>query len=270
MFSFNYHRPESLEAALALASAGEDARLLAGGQTLIPTLKQRLANPSDLIDLANVPALRDIVREKDMLRIGAMVRHADVAASAIVRDAIPALAELAGLIGDPAVRHRGTLGGSIANNDPSADYPAALLALDAIVETDRRRIAAQDFFLGLFETALEPGEIVTAVAFPVGARGAYEKFPNPASRYAMAGVFVARGEGRVRVAVTGASQSGVFRWSEAEAALEANFAVEALAGLTLPAVDMIADIHGTGAYRAHLAAVMARRAVARLVRQSEA
>jgi carbon-monoxide dehydrogenase medium subunit len=264
MFNFNYHRPESLEAALALASAGEDARLLAGGQTLIPTLKQRLASPSDLVDLASVPALRDIVREGDTLRIGAMVRHADVAASAIVRDAIPALAELAGLIGDPAVRHRGTLGGSIANNDPSADYPAALLALDAIVETDRRRIAAEDFFLGLFETALEPAEIVTAVAFPVGARGAYEKFPNPASRYAMAGVFVAVGTSGVRVAVTGAAQGGVFRWSEAEAALEADFTMEALAGLALPADDMIADIHGTGSYRAHLAAVMAKRAVAGL------
>ena len=264
MFSFNYHRPESLEAALALASAGEDARLLAGGQTLIPTLKQRLASPSDLIDLASVPALKDIVREADVLRIGAMVRHADVAASKVVREAIPALAELAGLIGDPAVRHRGTLGGSIANNDPSADYPAALLALDAIVETDRRHIAAEDFFLGLFETALAPGEIVTAVAFPVGARGAYEKFPNPASRYAMAGVFVARGEGGVRVAVTGAAQGGVFRWSDAEAALETEFAVAALAKLSLPADEMIADIHGSGAYRGHLVAVLARRAVARL------
>ncbi|MDF2998162.1 MAG: carbon monoxide dehydrogenase [Xanthobacteraceae bacterium] len=264
MFSFNYHRPESLEAALALAAEGEDAKLLAGGQTLIPTLKQRLASPSDLIDLAVITGLQDIVREGDVLRIGAMARHAAVAASPIVREAIPALAELAGLIGDPALRHRGTLGGSIANNDPSADYPAALLGLDAIVETDRRRIAAGDFFLGLFETALEPGEIVTSVTFPIGAHAAYQKLPNPASRYAMAGVFVARGEGGVSVAVTGASQSGVFRWSAAEAALEVEFSAEALAGLSLPADEMIADIHGSGAYRAHLAGVMARRAVTRL------
>lgn len=263
MFRFNYHRPDSIEAALALAE-GEEAKLLAGGQTLIPTLKQRLAAPSDLVDLAAVPGLREIVREGGTLRIGAMARHAAVAASPVVRQVIPALAALAGLIGDPAVRHRGTLGGSIANNDPSADYPAALLGLDAVVETDRRRIPALDFFLGLFETALEPGEIVTAVAFPVGARAAYRKFPNPASRYAMAGVFVARSEAGVRVAVTGAAQAGVFRWSAAEAALEAEFGVAALAGLGLPADGMIADIHGSGAYRAHLVAVMARRAVAEL------
>lgn len=265
MFNFNYHRPQSLEAALALAGDGEDPKLLAGGQTLIPTLKQRLAAPSDLIDLAIVPGLRDIAREGDVLCIGAMARHASVAASGVVQEAIPALAELAGLIGDPAVRHRGTLGGSIANNDPSADYPAALLGLDAVIETDRRRIAAEDFFLGLFETALEPGEIVIAVEFPLGAHAAYRKFPNPASRYAMAGVFVARGRGGVRVAVTGAAQGGVFRWSEAEAALEADFRPEALAGVTLPADEMIADIHGSGAYRAHLASVMARRAVVALV-----
>jgi carbon-monoxide dehydrogenase medium subunit len=266
MFSFNYHRPETLDAALGLIAENEEAKLLAGGQTLIATLKQRLAAPSDLVDLSTVPGLRGISLDEGRLVIGAMTRHADVASSALVGEVLPSLATLAGLIGDPAVRNRGTIGGSIANNDPSADYPAACLALDALIVTDKREIAAGEFFLGLFETALEPGEIVLKVAFPLGGEGIYEKFPNPASRYAMAGAFVWRSEDEVRVAVTGAGQNGVFRWSEAEEALAADFSVASLEGLALSGDEMIADIHGSGDYRAHLAGVMTRRAVARLAK----
>ncbi|RTL94815.1 xanthine dehydrogenase family protein subunit M [Ancylobacter aquaticus] len=269
MFAFAYHRPDTVTQAVGLLRGRDEAKPLAGGQTLIATLKQRLAAPSDLVDLGALPALRAIARVDGRLVIGAMARHADVEASPLVRESLPALAALAGLIGDPAVRNRGTLGGSIANNDPSADYPAACLALDATIVTDRREIATADFFTGLFETALEPDEIIIQVAFPLGGEGTYEKFRNPASRYAMAGVFVWRGqalpgEGPVRVAVTGAGQGGVFRWSEAEAALAAHFSPTALAGLVLPADEMIEDIHGSGAYRAHLVGAMARRAVARM------
>ncbi|WP_018389539.1 xanthine dehydrogenase family protein subunit M [Ancylobacter sp. FA202] len=275
MFAFTYHRPDTLTQAVALLQTREEAKPLAGGQTLIATLKQRLAAPSDLVDLAALPDLRAISREDGRLVIGAMARHAEVEASPLVRACLPALAALAGLIGDPAVRNRGTLGGSIANNDPSADYPAACLALDATIITDRREIAAADFFTGLFETALEPDEIVIRVAFPLGGEGAYEKFRNPASRYAMAGVFIWRGEVApgealtgeilVRVAVTGAGQGGVFRWRDAETALAGAFCPAALEGLVPPADEMIEDIHGSGAYRAHLAGAMARRAVARLM-----
>lgn len=264
MFAFNYHRPETLALALDTLASNEDAKLLAGGQTLIATLKQRLASPSDLIDLAAIPGLRGIEVKDGRLIIGAMARHADVEASPVVREALPVLAEVAGLIGDPAVRNRGTIGGSIANNDPSADYPAACLGLAANVVTDQRRIEADEFFTGLFETALAPDEIVLGVEFPLGGEGAYEKFPNPASRYAMAGAFVWRGA-EVRVAITGAGQDGVFRWVEAEEALADDFSVAALEGLTLSGDEMIGDIHGSGAYRARLAGVMTRRAVARIV-----
>jgi len=268
MFPFAYHRPADLDAARAVLAGHEDAKLIAGGQTLIATLKQRLASPGDLVDLARVPGLSGISHDGDSLVIGAMTRHAAVAGSKLVREIVPALAELAGLIGDPAVRNRGTIGGSIANNDPSADYPAACLGLGATIRTDRREIAAAEFFLGLFETALEPDEIIVAVAFPVGGQGIYAKFPNPASRYAMAGAFVWKGEGQgepaVRVAITGAGRNGVFRWAEAEAALAADFRPAGLAGLALDGGEMIADIHGSGAYRAHLASVMTRRAVARI------
>lgn len=264
MFAFAYHRPSELADALAALAASEEAKPLAGGQTLIPTLKQRLASPSDLVDLSGVAALKGIALHGDVLVIGAMARHVEVATSPVAIARLPALAALAGLIGDPAVRNRGTLGGSIANNDPSADYPAACLALKATIVTDRRELSAGDFFTGLFETALQPGEIVTAVRFPLGGEGTYEKYPNPASRYAMAGVFVWRRGDEIRVAVTGASQQGVFRWAEAEAALAAEFGPAALDGLKPDADDMIADIHGSGAYRAQLVAVMARRAVARL------
>jgi carbon-monoxide dehydrogenase medium subunit len=274
MFPFAYHRPTDLAAASALLAGNEEAKLLAGGQTLIATLKQRLASPSDLVDLARVPDLAGISREGHTLAIGAMTCHGEVAVSHLVLDAIPALAELAALIGDPAVRNRGTIGGSIANNDPSADYPAACLALDATIRTDRREIAAGDFFLGLFETALEPDEIILAATFPIGGAATYVKFPNPASRYAMAGAFVWKGEGQgggeVRVAITGAGQSGVFRWAEAEAALTGDFSPTALEGLSLDGDEMIADIHGSGAYRAHLAGVMTKRAVARIVERGSA
>ncbi|GAB4065933.1 xanthine dehydrogenase family protein subunit M [Ancylobacter sonchi] len=269
MFAFAYSRPTDLAEALATLAGSEEAKPLAGGQTLIPTLKQRLASPSDLVDLSRLAALKGIALADGALVIGAMTRHVEVATSPLVAAHLPALAALAGLIGDPAVRNRGTLGGSVANNDPSADYPAACLALDAVIVTDRRELPAGAFFTGLFETALEPGELVTAVRFPLGGEGTYEKYPNPASRYAMAGVFVWRGQGdaetpEVRVAVTGASQGGVFRWAEAEAALVAEFSPSALAGLRPEADDMIADIHGSGAYRAQLVAVMAKRAVAGL------
>ncbi|WP_428028983.1 FAD binding domain-containing protein [Ancylobacter sp.] len=269
MFAFAYHHPEKLSEAVGLLRANEEAKPLAGGQTLIATLKQRLAAPSDLVDLSTVPELRVLAIREGRLSIGAMVRHADVCASPLVRDVLPALAALAGSIGDPAVRNRGTIGGSIANNDPSADYPAACLALDATIVTDRREIPAADFSTGLFETALASDEIVVRVVFPLGGQGVYEKFRNPASRYAMAGVFIwrgvaASGEDLVRVAVTGAGQSGVFRWAEAEEALAGAFSPVSLKGLGLPADAMIEDIHGSGAYRAHLVAEIARRAVARM------
>lgn len=262
MFAFNYHRPASVRKATTLLGANEDAKLLAGGQTLIPTLKQRLASPGDLIDLGAVPDLAGIELRGRTLSIGAMTRHAAVAGSPIVREAVPALADLAGVIGDPAVRNRGTIGGSVANNDPSADYPAAVLGLGATIVTTQRRIEADDFFQGLFETALEPGEIITRFQFPAVKKAGYEKFRHPASRFALVGVFVAKRTSDIRVAVTGASQSGVFRWTEAEEALKKRFAAKSLEGIAPPpADDMISDIHGSGAYRAHLVGVMARRAV---------
>jgi carbon-monoxide dehydrogenase medium subunit len=261
MYEFEYHRPGSLaEAAKALA-ANEDAKLLAGGMTLIPTLKQRLARPSDLIDLGRIAELRGIKREGDALVIGAMTKHAEVAFSDVVKQAIPGLAELAALIGDPQVRNRGTLGGSICNNDPAADYPGAVVGLNATVITDKRQIAGDDFFTGLFETALEPGEIVTAVRFPIPEKSAYTKFRNPASRYAIVGVFVARTGGSVRLAVTGAGPC-VFRVPEMEQALSRSFTPDAIKGITVPADGLNADIHASAEYRSHLIGVMARRAVA--------
>ena len=260
MHAFEYVAPASVADAVA-AAAREDAKLLAGGQTLLPTMKQRLAAPSVLVDLGNIAGMAGISREGDALVIGAMTHHADVAASKVVQDAIPGLAKLAGGIGDPAVRHRGTLGGSLANNDPAADYPAAALALGAVFVTNKREIAAGDFFKGLFETALEDGEIIAKVKFPVPQKSGYEKFRNPASRYAMVGVFVAKTSAGVRVAVTGAGSSGVFRHSAMEAALTANFAAAALAGVKTDPSGMLSDMHGDADYRAHLVGVMARRAV---------
>jgi carbon-monoxide dehydrogenase medium subunit len=260
MYAFDYHKPRSLPEAAELLNAKPEARLLAGGMTLIPTLKQRLASPSDLVDLGGMTDLVGITVSDGTIRIGAMTTHATVAHSAEVKAALPALAALAEGIGDPQVRHRGTIGGSISNADPAADYPAGLVGLGATVITDRREIAADDFFTGMFETALEPGEIVRQVSFPIPLAAAYAKFPNPASRYAVAGVFVARTATGVRVAVTGAGPS-VFRLPEMEAALTASFTPEAIAGIQVDADDLNTDPHATAAYRAHLVGVMATRAV---------
>jgi carbon-monoxide dehydrogenase medium subunit len=260
MYSFDYHRPASLDDAAKLLGEKDDPKLVAGGMTLLPTLKQRLAQPSDLVDLAAVPGLKGITEEAGGLTIGAMTTHAEVQFSPLVQKAIPALAALAGGIGDPQVRNRGTIGGSVSNADPAADYPAGLVGLGATVRTNQREIAADDFFVAMFETALEPGEIVTAVHFPKPKRAAYMKFPNPASRYAVVGVFVAETAAGWRVAVTGAAPS-VFRWTEAEAALGRGAALD---GLSVPADDLNSDIHASAEYRAHLVGVMAKRAVAAL------
>lgn len=261
MKSFRYHAPATLSDAANILAARDDAAILAGGMTLLPTMKQGLAAPGDLIDLAAIQDMKGIVMEGEVLVIGAMTRHADVAGSSLVQERLPALARLASRIGDQQVRHRGTIGGSIANNDPAADYPAALLALDATIVTNQRSIRADDFFVGMFETALQSGEIVTAVRFPPAERAAYAKFPNPASRYAIAGVFVAEAGGTVRVAVTGAGSS-VFRASDIEAALAADYSVEALQRISIDAEELMSDIHADREYRAHLVMVMARRAVA--------
>ena len=261
MYAFPYHQPADLAGALA-ELANEDAKLLAGGQTLIPTMKQRLASPASLVDLRKLAELVGVSRHGDAVRIGAMTRHADVARSEVVRGAIPALAELANGIGDPAVRNRGTIGGSLANNDPAADYPAAALALGATIVTNARRIGAEDYFTGLFETALEPNEIITHVDFPVPEKAAYMKFRNPASRYALVGVFVAKTAGGARVAVTGAGADGVFRVESFEQALDADFSAASLEGRSVPADGLSSDLHADADYRAHLIAVLARRAVA--------
>ena len=261
MYAFEYHRPTSVSAAVADLGK-EDAKALAGGMTLLPTMKQRLAAPSSIVELGGIADLAGVSRDGDALVIRAMTRHADVAKDGTVRGAIPALAALAGGIGDPHVRNRGTIGGSLANNDPAADYPAAVLALGATIVTNKRRIAADDYFKGLFETALEPAELITEVRFPIPAKAAYVKFPNPASRYAMVGVFVAKTAGGVRVAVTGAGQGGVFRVPEFEQALAANFSASALDGKSVSAEGLNSDIHADADYRAHLIGVMAKRAVA--------
>jgi aerobic carbon-monoxide dehydrogenase medium subunit len=261
MHGFEYHAPENVEAAVAALGKGE-AKLLAGGQTLLPTMKQRLAAPEHIVDLRKIASLAGVSREGEAIVIGAMTRHADVAASPIVHDAIKGLGALAMLIGDPAVRHRGTIGGSLANNDPAADYPAAALALGATIVTNKREIAADDYFKGLFETALGEDEIITKVKFPIPEKSGYEKFRNPASRYAMVGVFVAKTKSGVRVAVTGAGSSGVFRQQAMEAALAANFSPDAVASIKTDPSEMISDLHGDAAYRAHLVGVMAKRAVA--------
>ena len=261
MHNFIYHRAADLADAEAKLAAAEDPKLIAGGMTLLPTLKQRLAAPSDLVDLADVPGLKGIEHKGNVLIIRAMTCHADVAVSEIVAKAIPALATLAGGIGDPAVRHRGTIGGSVANADPAADYPAGVVGLDGIVETNQRKIAADDFFTGLFETALEPGEIVLAVHFKIPDSAAYLKFRHPASGYAVVGVMVARFGAKVRVAVTGAGPS-VFRIAEMEAALESRFAPDSIASIKVAAGSLLGDIHCSAEYRAHLVSVLAKRAIA--------
>ena len=261
MHDFTYHRPTSLaDAAKALGGASE-AKIIAGGMTLVPTMKQRLASPSDLIDLAGIAELKGIKLEGNTVTIGAMTTHAEVADSADVKKTIPALAALAAGIGDPQVRHRGTIGGSISNNDPAADYPAAILGLDATIVTNKRKIKADDFFKGMFETALAGDEIVISVSFPKPEKAGYAKFPNPASRYAMVGVMVAKTAGGVRVAVTGAGPS-VFRQKDMEKALSGSFSADALKGVTVDSNGLNSDIHGAADYRAHLGGVMAGRAVA--------
>src|SRR5690625_1049477 len=260
MYAFNFHRPDSLDVATSLLRSTDDGLFLAGGQTILQTLRQRLAQPSDLIDLGALPELRDIRREGEQLIIGAMTRHAEVAASDEVRQSIPALAVLADGIGDAQVRNMGTLGGSIANNDPAADYPTAVLGLNATVVTTEREIAADDFFTGMFDTALNPGELIREVRFPVPHRAGYVKFAQQASRYALVAVMVAETAEGVRVAVTGAGPC-VFRVPEMEQALSQDFRPEAVAGIRVPADDMNEDLHASAEYRAHLVSVIASRAV---------
>jgi len=260
MYNFEYQKAGSVADA-AKAATGE-AKIVAGGMTLIPTLKLRLASPSKLVDLGGIKDLVGIKVEGGTVTIGAMTTHAAVANSADVKKAIPALADLAEGIGDPAVRNRGTIGGSVANNDPAADYPAACVALGATIVTNTRKIAADDFFTGLFETALKEGEIVTAISFPAPEKAAYQKFRNPASRYALVGVFVAKTKAGVRVAVTGAGEGGVFRKKSFEAALDKSFAAAALDGIKVESKGLNSDIHASADYRAHIISVMAKRAVA--------
>jgi carbon-monoxide dehydrogenase medium subunit len=262
MYAFEYHRPSTVAEAVSLLQGATDGRFLAGGHTLLPTLRQRLASPSDLIDLGGIKELKGILIDRgSQLRIGAMTPHAEVAASADVRGWIPALAYLAEHIGDAQVRNRGTIGGSIANNDPAADYPAGIVGLNATVHTNQRTIAADDFFTGMFDTALKDGEIITEVRFPKPDKAGYAKFPNPASRYAIVGVMVAQTGGGVRVAVTGAGPS-VFRLPEFESALAGNFAADAIKGLSVSPGGLNSDIHASAEYRAHLVGVLARRALA--------
>ena len=261
MYEFKYHRPATVRQAANLLVKNEDAKLIAGGHTLVPVMKQRLASPPHLVDLSHIEGLDEIEMKGRSLVIGATAKHAAVATSAIVGEAIPALAELAGMIGDPAVRHKGTIGGSLANNDPTADYPAAVLALGATIVTNKRRLKAEEFFQGLFTTALESDEIVTRVMFPLAKKAAYVKFRNQASRYALVGVFVARRPSDVRVAVTGAGSDGVFRVTEFEEALKKRFSSKVLEGLSVSADGLNSDLHGSAEYRAHLIGVLARRAV---------
>jgi len=261
MYGFKFVRPSTVRRAANLLINNPEAKIVAGGHTLVPVLKQRLAQPSVLVDISCIEGL-DFIRMKGRsLVIGAMTCHYDVANSTIVRRAIPALASLAGLIGDPAVRHRGTIGGSLANNDPTADYPAACLALDATIVTNKRRLKSEEFFQGLFTTALASDEIITSVMFSPPEKAAYQKFRNQASRYALAGVFIASRRAEVRVAVTGAGANGVFRAKDLEAALEARFSADSLDDANVPVDGLNSDLHGSAEYRAHLVGVLARRAV---------
>jgi carbon-monoxide dehydrogenase medium subunit len=262
MYAVNYHRASSVADAAKLMQSG-DAKLLSGGMTLIPAMKTRLAAPSDVVDISRIGELKGVSVSGDTVTIGAATTHAEVAADATLKKAAPAVADLASHIGDPHVRHKGTIGGSVANNDPAADYPAALLALNATIVTDRREIAAEDFFTGLFETSLKEGEIITAVRFTAPEKAGYEKFRNPASLYAIAGVFVAKGKDGVRVAVTGAGENGVFRAGDFEAALAKSFDASAVEGIKVSADGLMSDIHASAEYRANLIKVMAKRAVAK-------
>ncbi|MCS6892837.1 MAG: xanthine dehydrogenase family protein subunit M [Rhodovarius sp.] len=261
MYDFAYRKPATLAEAVQLLASDPDAKAISGGHTLLPALKHRLNKPSMLVDLTGLAELRGIRREGNAIVIGALSRHAEVAGHALVKEAIPALAYLAGHIGDVQVRNRGTIGGSLANNDPAADYPAAVLGLGATIQTSRRRIPADEFFLGMFTTALEPDELVVAVEFPIPEKAGYAKMKNPASRYVMAGAFVSKGPMGVRVAINGAGPC-VFRQKEMEEALAAHWSPEAVAGIKQSPEGLNSDIHGSAEYRAHLVTVMAKRAVA--------
>ena len=261
MYDFDYHKPRTLAEAAKLIASSNDHKLLAGGMSLLPTLKLRLARHAGIVDLGALDELRGIQREGDTLIIGATTTHAMVAANSEVQKAIPALAELAENIGDPLVRNRGTIGGSIANADPAADYPSAIVGLGATVVTNQRQISGDDFFTGLFETALKPGEIITAVRFPIPEKAGHAKLRQPASRFAITGVFLSKNKDLVRVAVTGVGPS-VFRLTQAEAALQKNFVPSALDGITLDSNGLNSDIHASALYRAHAAVEMTRRAVA--------
>ena len=261
MYAFNYAKPATINDAVAALEAADDGKFVAGGMTLLPTLKQRLASPSDLIDLSGIAELKGVCQDGDSLIIGAMTTHTEVAKSPLVNAMIPALAAVAEGIGDPQVRNCGTLGGSVANNDPAADYPGAVLGLGAVIKTSQRTLTADDFFTGMFETALEETELLISVSFPKPIAAAYAKFPNPASRYSMAGVFVARMADGVRVAVTGAGANGVFRVADMETALAADFSAAALDGISVDPDGLNSDLHGSSVYRANLVSVMAKRAV---------
>ncbi len=261
MYDFTFHKPASVADAVKLLGDDMEAKALAGGQTFIPVLKQRLNKPSAIVDLHKL-GLVGVTAAPDKITIAAMTTHQEIADSADIQARIPGLAKMAKMIGDTQVRHRGTMGGSLANNDPSACYPAAVLAIGATIVTDKRRIPADEYFQGMFTTALAPDELITAIEFPIPEKSNYEKFRNPASRYAMVGVFVAKGPAGVRVAITGAGQDGVFRHAAMEQALAANWSPDAVAGIVTPADGLNGDIHASAPYRAHLIGVMAKRAVA--------
>jgi carbon-monoxide dehydrogenase medium subunit len=262
MYEFKYVRPNSVRQAANMLAKDPEAKILAGGHSLLPAMKLRLAKHTQLLDIGRIEGINTIELKGRSLVIGAMARHVEVANSPVVKEALPALAKMAGEIGDPAVRHRGTIGGSLANNDPNADYPAVVLGLGATVVTNKRKIAADDFFKGMFDTALEPDEIIVKVSFPLAKKAAYTKFKHPASGFALVGVFVSKRGSDIRVAVTGAGSNGVFRVKSFEEALKKRFSPKSIEGMTIPADGMNSDIHGSAEYRAHLVGVMARRALA--------
>ena len=266
MYATSYSRATSLDEAVSKMQSAEDGKFLGGGQTLIATMKQRLAAPSDVIDVTKIPELKGISVDGDTLTIGAASTHSEVSKSQEVNNAIPTLAGLAATIGDPAVRNMGTMGGVLANNDPASDYPAACMALDATIHTNKGSYGAAEYFRGMFETALDDDEIITKIAFPIPQKAGYEKFRNPASRYALCAVFVAvTKSGEPRVAVTGSGNEGVFRVEEMERALADNFSPDAVKGIAISPAKMLADIHGSADYRAHLVSVLAARAVEKAV-----
>ncbi|HEY4139899.1 MAG TPA: xanthine dehydrogenase family protein subunit M [Pseudolabrys sp.] len=265
MYNFTFHRPTTVRQAAGLLNRNPEAKLLAGGHSLLPVMKLRLAQPSALVDLSQVEGIVGVELKGRSISVGAMTRHADVANSPVLKEHMPGLAMVPGSIGDPQVRNRGTIGGSVANNDPNADYPAACLGLGATIITNKRRIAADDFFTGMFSTALEEGEIIVRISFPIAKKAGYEKFKHPASGFALVGVFASKRGSDIRVAVTGAGSNGVFRVPTFEEALKKRFSPKSLEGLTIPAAGMNSDIHATPEYRAHLVGVLARRAVAKAV-----